>query len=473
MQNRHVIAALAAAIGASAPRKIITRGVMDMTLPGMPVIEEESYLYTGPMALCDEGDDAKVKAIELKLETHYKKVDETLKAYEKQLKEKESSLDDGIKQTIAKLNKEGGQLVADLKEAQVEQKNLIVDLQQKLTTLEKEAKAPKLPGRQKSVGELFIESPELKDFIGANGIASTPIRGSSRPMMLKTITSLPGSAGPGIFPEYLPTPVIPPSQPLTIRDLCQQGTTDKPSIIWLQENVFTNNAGYQSSEGALKPQSDITYTQQTINVATLAHWFKASKQVLADFPLLRTLIDGRGMFGLKLVEEREILFGDGNTNHLHGLVPQATPYNVGLTKGTDTMLDVLRHAMLQVTLAFYPSTGIAISPKDWHDIELLKDGFHRYLFSNPAGSIPAMVWGLPVAQCFSFGAGEFLVGAFKLAATILDREEANVLVSTEDQDNFVRNLVTVLFEERLALAVSRPKAIISGDFAAGTSGPTG
>jgi HK97 family phage major capsid protein len=80
-----------------------------------------------------------------------------------------------------------------------------------------------------------------------------------------------------------------------------------------------------------------------------------------------------------------------------------------------------------------------------------------------------MLWGLPVAQCFSMSAGEFLVGAFKLAATLFDREEAQILVSNEDNDNFTRNMVTVLAEERLALAVSRPAAIIHGFVPAGES----
>ena len=60
--------------------------------------------------------------------------------------------------------------------------------------------------------------------------------------------------------------------------------------------------------------------------------------------------------------------------------------------------------------------------------------------------------------------GEFLVGAFGLAAQIFDREEASVMISSEDQDNFVKNKVTILAEERLALAVKRPQALVHGTF---------
>ena len=55
-------------------------------------------------------------------------------------------------------------------------------------------------------------------------------------------------------------------------------------------------------------------------------------------------------------------------------------------------------------------------------------------------------------------------GAFNLAAQVFDREDANVQVSTEDGDNFTKNMVTIRAEERVALAVFRPQSFIYGAF---------
>ena len=76
-----------------------------------------------------------------------------------------------------------------------------------------------------------------------------------------------------------------------------------------------------------------------------------------------------------------------------------------------------------------------------------------------------------MAQSLAMAQGSFLTGALKYAAQIFDREDANVLISTEDRDNFVKNMVTILCEERLALAVYRPQALVSGTFAAATAAP--
>ena len=57
-----------------------------------------------------------------------------------------------------------------------------------------------------------------------------------------------------------------------------------------------------------------------------------------------------------------------------------------------------------------------------------------------------------------------MVGCFTRGATLYDRMEARVEISTEDSDNFRRNKVTILAEERLALAVKNTLAFTKGDF---------
>jgi HK97 family phage major capsid protein len=111
-------------------------------------------------------------------------------------------------------------------------------------------------------------------------------------------------------------------------------------------------------------------------------------------------------------------------------------------------------------------------PGDWAEIELTKTTTGEYLFANPQGNANRTLWGLPVVDTPAMTANKFLVGAFNMGAQIFDRMDARVEISTEDSDNFRRNLVTILAEERIALAVYRPEAFIKGDFGTAATAAT-
>jgi HK97 family phage major capsid protein len=217
-------------------------------------------------------------------------------------------------------------------------------------------------------------------------------------------------------------------------------------------------------ETLAKPQSDLSFELITTTVKTIAHWFRASKQVLADVPLLQSYIDGRAIYGLKYVEENQILAGNGTGQNLLGLIPQATPFNEALRKSGDTKIDLLRRAILQVRIAEYRASAIVLNPVDWADMELAKDSTGSYIWVNVQEGGQPRMWRLPVVDTNAMPQGEFMVGAFDMAAQVFDREDANVEVSTEDADNFTKNMVTIRAEERLALAVYRPQSFVHGPF---------
>lgn len=321
---------------------------------------------------------------------------------------------------------------------------------------------------QKSLGQQLFESDSFRDF------AENPAAGKSAKIYTKeTITSATtdaaGSAGTLVTEQRLPGIVATPDRRLTVRDLLASGTTNSNSIAYMRETGFTNSAAPQVKEGDLKAQSDIKFDEQQVSVKTLAHWVKASRQILDDAPMLESYVRGRLMYGLKLVEEQQLLNGDNTGGNLHGIIPQATAFADPATLAEYTIIDQLRLAQLQAVLAEYPATGHVLNPIDWAKIELTKDAENRYIIGQPQGVANPTLWGLPVVSTQAMGAGKFLTGAFSLAAQVFDRQQAAVAVSTENQDDFIRNLVTILCEERLALAVYRPEAFVYGSLTAKTA----
>lgn len=339
----------------------------------------------------------------------------------------------------------------------------------RLKNLEQEL-ARKLRGdtgdKKKSVGDMVLEHEDVKAFLSAKkkGTVSVQVKA----IISALTTDADGSAGDLIVPHRVPGVVAPPMRVMTVRDLVTPGRTSSNAIEYVKETGFTNNAATVSeTAGTTKPQSEIKFADVISPVSTIAHFVRATKQILDDVPMLRSYIDGRLRYGLRYVEENQLLNGGGTGTDLNGIYTQATSYNAPLipsAAGNLTKIDVIRIAILQAFLAEYPPNGIVLNPIDWADIELTKDEQGSYIFTNPQGGSEPRLWRLPVIETQAMTVDKFLTGAFSLGAQIFDREEANVQISTEDSDNFIKNLVTVRAEERLALAVYRPEAFVKGDF---------
>ena len=280
----------------------------------------------------------------------------------------------------------------------------------------------------------------------------------------KQLGSGSASAGALIEPQRNPGILMPGLRRLTIRDLLAQGRISSNSLDYVRENVFTNSAA-PVAEGNLKPESNLTFTKETANVKTIAHWIQASRQVMEDAPMLESYVNNRLLFGLALVEEGQLLNGDGTGDNLVGLNTVASDYDTTLNATGDTMADKIAHAIFQTSESEFEASGIILNPRDWHAIALLKDAEGRYIFGGPAAFAAKVMWGLPVVATKAQAVGTFTVGGFDLASQVWDRMDATVEVSREDRDNFVKNMLTILCEERLALAHYRPTAIITGPFA--------
>lgn len=312
---------------------------------------------------------------------------------------------------------------------------------------------------QKSIGTRFIESEGFKSWHASGGMKTSRDAFGFR---VKAITSDPASAGDGIAPNRLPGVQPLPMRRMTVRQLITPGRTDSPVIQYLQETGFTNNAA-TVAENVRKPESAITYDLKNANVVTIAHFIKATKQILDDFAQLQSQIDGRLRYGLELAEEAQLLNGSGVGNNISGIRTGATAYVAPIVVAGATRIDILRLALLQAELAEYPSTGIVLHPSDWAAIELLKDSTGTYIFANPQSLAQPGLWGRPVVTTPAMTADEFLVGAFQMGAQVFDREDANVVVATQNEDDFVKNMITIRGEERLAMAVYRPEAFVKGD----------
>lgn len=356
----------------------------------------------------------------------------------------------------------GEQLASSVKEKADEAILNINGLRARLDDLEQKAAREGTDADEiKSFGERFVEDERVKAFL-SNEPTSGRVDMRVKATISSATTNANGSAGAGVRATRLGPILELPRRRMTVRDLLSQGRMDGSTLEYVRETGFTNNAA-PVAELAAKPESDLKFDLVNTSAKVIAHWMKASRQILSDFAQLRSVIDSSLIYGLEYVEEGQILNGDGTGQNLNGIIPQATAFTAPITIAGATEIDNIRLAMLQAEIALFPSTGIVLNPQDWGRIEVEKDTTGRYIIGNPQGTIAPTLWGLPVVTTPAIAADKFLTGAFRQGAQVFDRWDARVEVGYVN-DDFTKNMVTILAEERLALAVYRPQAFVFGDF---------
>lgn len=333
----------------------------------------------------------------------------------------------------------------------------------------------------KSLGALFLESAEFKALNagrnGANMPAPFQLGKSDMGAIYgtKSVYSDLPTGDPGRFGTVQrDAMVLPPMRTRRVRDLFPARTTTAAVIEYFRMTGFTNAAStvpeWNGSTFGLKPQSAFQFVGEQAPVRTIAHWEAAHRNVLADEPQLRSIIDNELLYGLRLQEDAQILSGNGQGENLLGVLNTPGIQNYSWSSGAtlpvkDTKGDSIRRAATLAFLSYYEPTGVVVHPSDWEDIELTKNEQGTYLFSvSMQTGGEARIWRLPIIDTPAMPEGTALVGAFGTGAQLYDREEASIRISEQHADFFVRNAIVILAEQRLALAVKRPEAFVKVAF---------
>jgi HK97 family phage major capsid protein len=237
-----------------------------------------------------------------------------------------------------------------------------------------------------------------------------------------------------------------------------QTPTDKNAIAYMKETTFTN-ASAMVAEGGTKPESTLVFDAVTDPVQKVAHWIPATTEILEDVPSLQAYIDTRLRQGLELTEEDQLLNGDGTAPNISGILDRSG-LATDQARGADTNADaILKQITAIETATSMPVDGIIMHPTNWQTIQLSKSADGQYYGDGPFASPQRpTLWGRPIAVTTAVALNTAVVGAFKTAARIFRRGGVKVHVSNSHSDFFIKNLVAILAEERLALAVYRPAA---------------
>jgi len=255
-----------------------------------------------------------------------------------------------------------------------------------------------------------------------------------------------------------------------MRELVRIITTDNMYIAWAEQKNADPGVAGTVDEGATKPQTDFDIVEATAKVEKIAVWIKVSKEALADIKFLQGEINTelRELVALKLDEQ--ILSGDGTSPNLKGILTVAPTFaavsTMALLVPTPNRFDVMVAAVAQLAAANFMGDTIVVNPADYYAMQLIKDAEGRYLLP-PFSSVDGMtIAGLRIVANNGVAVGSFLAGDFK-KATLAIREDVNIQIGYVN-DDFIKNLVTILAEMRAVLFVKSNwlPAFVKGTFAA-------
>jgi hypothetical protein len=246
-------------------------------------------------------------------------------------------------------------------------------------------------------------------------------------------------------------------RPLSLLSLIPTAVMTGQSFTYLVEGGDLDEGAEEVEEGEIKPEGSVEFGEGEVRAVTIASWVKAHRAVLADLDGLQTLIRQRLTYLVQRRVETQILVGDGVDPNLEGIVDRD---GVGTASGSPAA-DAILSGLTQVRLANATPTGVVIHPSAYESILTEKDGGGGRLDSPGAlAGLPVdSIWGVPLIQTAAIAEDQAIVADWGRACTLFIREGLIVRTSDADQDDFIRNRVTVLAETRVGLMVSYPRAI--------------
>lgn len=298
-----------------------------------------------------------------------------------------------------------------------------------------------------------IGVPGVRGFsAAADDVIHTESGGSSAPANIR----LPGIYGFGAPPLDMRT--VFPNDTINEGDAldyaAQTGFSKADGLAVKQSSSASDSAG-------LKKQSSVKWELKTAHFEWLATWLATTRQALGNQSAIRSFIDIQGRRMIAMEEEDQIVNGNGTRPNLSGILDQDSLQTLLLT-GRDN-LDGFRVArrMVKSGLSRLTPDFVALNPIDSEGVDLLKDDFGIYRGGNPIGNfaLGQPIWGLRRVETEALEPGTALVGA-STAATFFERDPLQVLTADQHADFFVRNLVVILFEERVGFPIYFPTAFV-------------
>lgn len=221
------------------------------------------------------------------------------------------------------------------------------------------------------------------------------------------------------------------------------------------------NKAAETSEGSAKPQAGVTLQLVTEPTATIAVWSNLTRQSLADAPdIARGFLDGRMRYAIKRRSDSQVINGNGTAPNLKGLANRTGIVTYAPASAEDRAMSI-RHGIKLGEDAEAVYEIIVMNPADAEIFDLTNyasAGLHANQSDGLASAGARTAWGLTQVRSTAIAAGTALL-IDPMAVSVLDRQSVTSYLTDSHASNFTSNILTLLLEARLGLALFDPAGV--------------
>jgi HK97 family phage major capsid protein len=240
---------------------------------------------------------------------------------------------------------------------------------------------------------------------------------------------------------------------------------EAPSLEYVVHNS-TTGAPAIVAEGAAKPElvfntESLIATPQKIAAHTSTSW-----EMISDWNRFVSYVQAELTRQVVSKENSELISGAGTTGHLHGFLSTSgiLTHDASADTGTnETGLDSIEKSItaLRTGAALAEANLLVLHPATFSALRRIKSTQGVFLAApDPTRDEASSLWGVPVLPTTQITAGQGLMLDTNKFGFVVVREAINLRTGTNN-DDFTRNLVRWVSEERLELCIERPAAVLS------------
>jgi HK97 family phage major capsid protein len=248
-------------------------------------------------------------------------------------------------------------------------------------------------------------------------------------------------------------------------DLLPSIPVSQGSVEYVQDQSpqadFSDKA-IEVAEGTAKPQAGPTLAVISESIPTIAAWVNITRQTAADVPQVMGYLDGRLRYSLRRRADGQAINGTGIAPLMKGLLARTgiVAYAPG---AAEARYKSIRHAIrLMEDVETLPEI-IVLNPADAEIFDLSNEataGIHAT--PDQTGGVrqapSRTAWGLTQVHSTAIAAGTAML-VDPMAVAVLDRQQVTSYMTDSHASNFTSNILTLLLECRVGLALFDPKGV--------------